>query len=102
MVQFASYLRRVLHKARLIFSRINGPIVSISSDYGTLEQIISPEDDSFLDPNKDLSPLSKLSKLFSLLFKVIFDAESVPFEESLDCRTRTTRERLDYEYEIFS
>ena len=27
MVQFASYLRRVLHKTRLIFSCINGPIV---------------------------------------------------------------------------
>ena len=26
MVQFASYVRRVLHKTRLIFSRINGPI----------------------------------------------------------------------------
>ena len=26
MVQFASYLRRVLHKTRLIFPRINGPI----------------------------------------------------------------------------
>ena len=25
MVQFASYVRRVLHKTRLIFSRINGP-----------------------------------------------------------------------------
>ena len=29
MVQFASYVRRVLHKTRLIFSRINGPIVSL-------------------------------------------------------------------------
>ena len=28
MVQFASYLRCVLCKARLIFPRINGPIVS--------------------------------------------------------------------------
>ena len=28
MVQFASYLRRVLHKTRLIFPRINGPIIS--------------------------------------------------------------------------
>ena len=28
MVQFASYLRRVLCKTRLIFPRINGPIVS--------------------------------------------------------------------------
>ena len=28
MVQFASYVRRVLHKTRLIFSRINGPIVA--------------------------------------------------------------------------
>ena len=27
MVQFASYLRRVLYKTRLIFPRINGPIV---------------------------------------------------------------------------
>ena len=27
MVQFASYVRRVLHKTRLIFSRINGPII---------------------------------------------------------------------------
>ena len=27
MVQFASYLRRVLRKTRLIFPRINGPIV---------------------------------------------------------------------------
>ena len=27
-VQVASYLRRVLDKARLIFSRINGPIVA--------------------------------------------------------------------------
>ena len=27
MVQFASYLRRVLSKTRLIFSRINGPNV---------------------------------------------------------------------------
>ena len=27
MVQFASYVRRVLHKTRLIFSRINGPNV---------------------------------------------------------------------------
>ena len=30
MVQFASYLRRVLCKARLIFPRINGRIVSDS------------------------------------------------------------------------
>ena len=29
MVQFASYVRRVLHKTRLIFSRINGPINSV-------------------------------------------------------------------------
>ena len=29
MVQFASYLRRVLCKTRLIFPRINGPIVTI-------------------------------------------------------------------------
>ena len=29
MVQFASYLRRVLCKTRLIFPRINGPIVSL-------------------------------------------------------------------------
>ena len=29
MVQFASYVRRVLHKTRLIFSRINGPIIVI-------------------------------------------------------------------------
>ena len=28
MVQIASYVRRVLHKTRLIFSRINGPIVA--------------------------------------------------------------------------
>ena len=28
MVQFASYVRRVLHKTRLIFSHINGPIVN--------------------------------------------------------------------------
>ena len=28
MVQFASYLRRVLCKTRLIFPRINGPIVA--------------------------------------------------------------------------
>ena len=28
MVQFASYLRRVLRKMRLIFPRINGPNVS--------------------------------------------------------------------------
>ena len=27
MVQFASYLRRVLFKTRLIFPRINGPII---------------------------------------------------------------------------
>ena len=27
MVQFASYLRRVLCKTRLIFPRINGPII---------------------------------------------------------------------------
>ena len=26
MAQFASYVRRVLHKTRLFFSRINGPI----------------------------------------------------------------------------
>ena len=30
MVQFASYLRRVLSKTRLIFPRINGPIVHVS------------------------------------------------------------------------
>ena len=30
MVQFASYLRRVLCKTRLIFPRINGPIVTHS------------------------------------------------------------------------
>ena len=29
MVQFASYLRRVLHKMRLIFLRINGPIITL-------------------------------------------------------------------------
>ena len=29
MVQFASYLRRVLCKMRLIFPRINDPIVSL-------------------------------------------------------------------------
>ena len=31
MVQFASYVRRVLHKTRLIFSRINGPNVRYAS-----------------------------------------------------------------------
>ena len=30
MVQFASYLRRVLRKTRLIFPRINGPNVTLS------------------------------------------------------------------------
>ena len=29
MVQFASYLRRVLAKTRLIFSRINGPNIAV-------------------------------------------------------------------------
>ena len=29
MIQFASYLRRVLCKTRLIFPRINGPIVQV-------------------------------------------------------------------------
>ena len=33
MVQFASYLRRVLCKTRLIFPRINGPIEYFSFSY---------------------------------------------------------------------
>ena len=33
MVQFASYLRRVLCKTRLIFRRINGPIVNVRPSY---------------------------------------------------------------------
>ena len=33
MVQFTSYVRRVLHKTRLIFSRINGPIASNCYNY---------------------------------------------------------------------
>ena len=32
MVQFASYLRRVLCKTRLIFSRINGPNMSVNPE----------------------------------------------------------------------
>ena len=36
MVQFASYLRRVLCKTRLIFPRINGPMKSLSQLYKTL------------------------------------------------------------------
>ena len=41
MVQFASYLRRVLCKTRLIFPRINGPIMIslIYSEYVTLRSI---------------------------------------------------------------
>ena len=33
MVQFASYLRRVLSKTRLIFPRINGPSVSFLASH---------------------------------------------------------------------
>ena len=39
--QFASYLRRVLAKTRLIFSRINGPIVScVSQEIWPLKVIV--------------------------------------------------------------
>ena len=38
MVQFASYLRRVLRKTRLIFPRINGPMKSLSQLYKTLRR----------------------------------------------------------------
>ena len=34
MIQFVSYLRSVLCKTRVIFPRINGPIVSASQDAG--------------------------------------------------------------------
>ena len=40
MVQFASYLRRVLAKTRLIFSRINGPIVFVVSVFGGIRLLI--------------------------------------------------------------
>ena len=39
MVQFASYLRRVLCKTRLIFPRINGPMKSLSQLYKTLRRM---------------------------------------------------------------
>ena len=39
MVQFASYLRRVLRKTRLIFPRINGPMKSLSQLYKTLRRM---------------------------------------------------------------
>ena len=42
MVQFASYLRRVLCKTRLIFPRINGPIMaSKASRERTRERFLS-------------------------------------------------------------
>ena len=49
MVQFASYLRRVLCRTRLIFPRINGPIVSFSymfwTDWGTEPKVERAEMD---------------------------------------------------------
>ena len=40
MVQFASYLRRVLCKTRLIFPRINGPIEHLINDWSLEKQLI--------------------------------------------------------------
>ena len=40
MVQFPSYLRRVLCKTRLIFPRINGPIVSVNNSILPLHCLI--------------------------------------------------------------
>jgi len=39
MVQFASYLRRVLAKTHLIFSRIGGPIISPPKKFSNLSQM---------------------------------------------------------------
>ena len=43
MVQFASYLRRVLYKKRLIFPRINGPnVIVVASNDNESSQVNLP------------------------------------------------------------
>ena len=56
MVQFASYVRRVLHKTRLIFSRINGQ---------NLYPVYKNDDES--DPG-NYRPMSLLSILISRMY----------------------------------
>ena len=55
MVQFPSYLRRVLCKTRLIFPRINGPIVSVNNSILPLHCLIvnfEPSSRIFFFPRK--------------------------------------------------
>ena len=65
MVQFASYLRRVLCKTRLIFPRINGPIMYVAGENSRLSYLLS-----LLGTFREKTPLAATSeeggRLFSL------------------------------------
>ena len=65
MVQFASYLRCVLCKTRLIFSRINGPIVLV----GLKDFFYSREKIRHLTVSRQQP---RLSKLHTVAYKCLF------------------------------
>ena len=57
MVQFASYLRRVLSKTRLIFPRINGPIEGKHVPFQ--RYVITPEEREEIENDKQLPSYSR-------------------------------------------
>ena len=71
MVQFVSYVRRVLHKMRLIFSRINGPnlflvkgVFPYKLKIAKLIRVFKAGDFQYFTNYHPISLLSNFSKLF--------------------------------------
>ena len=88
MVQFASYLRRVLCKTRLIFPRINGPNKWIS-----LRNLRTKEED------EDSKAFSETELVFLALIFILFcstwgwEGETIPQRQRRQKRKRKGRER---------
>ena len=69
MVQFASYLRRVLCKTRLIFPRINGPIVSATASNYKLEKQKLRETSTRAEPYNLMSRATKTKSIYCHNYK---------------------------------
>ena len=68
MVQFTSYLRRVLCKTRLIFPRINGPIVAKTRSRMTTAITFSRQNDADSRVRKSRTRSRPRLRIYSSLF----------------------------------
>ena len=83
MVHFASYLRRVLCKMRLIFPRINGPTISLHVNV----------DDSNVQ-NKQICVQLHFIALRRLIIKLLFIAQVILTHFDYICRSSILTAKL--------